>query len=54
LDNVPMPEDSERTFGKGKAHDGEEKPIEAEKEVTRLFAMGEDGKIALNKEALEN
>ena len=54
LDSVPEPEDSERTFGKGKAHDGEEKPIEAEKEVTRLFAMGEDGKIALNKEALEN
>jgi len=52
LDSVPEPEDSERTFGKGKAHDGEEKPIEAEKEVTRLFAMGENGKIALNKEAL--
>ena len=52
LDNVPEPEDSERTFGKGKAHDVEEQPIEAEKEVTRLFAMGENGKIALNKEAL--
>ena len=51
LDVIPEPEDSERTFGKGKAHDGEEKPIEAE-EVTRLFAMGEDGKIALNREAL--
>ena len=51
LDVIPEPEDSERTFGKGKAHDGEEKPIEAEKEVTRLFAM-KDGKIALNKEAL--
>ena len=54
LDVIPEPEDSERTFGKGKAHDGEEKPIEAEKEVTRLFAMGENGRIALNKEALEN
>ena len=53
LDVIPEPEDSERTFGKGKAHDGEEKPIEAE-EVTRLFAMGENGRIALNKEALEN
>ena len=52
LDVIPEPEDSERTFGKGKAHDVEEKPIEAEKEVTRLFAMGENGKIALNKEAL--
>ena len=52
LDVIPEPEDSERTFGKGKAHDGEEKPIEAEKETTRLFALGNDGKIALNKEAL--
>ena len=52
LDNVPEPEDSERTFGKGKAHDVEDKPVEAEKETTRLFAMSEDGKIALNKEAL--
>ena len=53
LENIPETEDSERTFGKGKAHDVEEQPIEAEKEVTRLFAM-KDGKIALNKEALEN
>ena len=51
LDVIPEPEDSERTFGKGKAHDVEEKPIEAEKEVTRLFAM-KDWKIAPNKEAL--
>ena len=51
LDVIPEPEDSERTFGKGKAHDVEEKPVEAEQEVTRLFAM-KDGKIALNKEAL--
>ena len=51
LENIPETEDSERTFGKGKAHDVEEQPIEAEKEVTRLFAM-KDGKIALNKEAL--
>ena len=51
LDVIPEPEDSERTFGKGKAHDGEEKPIEAE-ETTRLFAMNASGRIALNKEAL--
>ena len=51
LDVIPEPEDSERTFGKGKAHDVEEKPVEAEQEVTRLFAM-KDGKIALNQEAL--
>ena len=52
LDNVPEPEDSERTFGKGKAHDVEDKPVEAEKETTRLFAMNDSGRIALNKEAL--
>ena len=52
LDVIPEPEDSERTFGKGKAHDGEEKPIEAE-ETTRLFAMNDSGRIALNKEALK-
>jgi len=52
LENIPETEDSERTFGKGKAHDVEEQPIEAEKEVTRLFAM-KDGKIALNTEALK-
>ena len=52
LDSVPEPEDSERTFGKGKAHDVEDKPVEAEQEVTRLFAMNDDGRIALNKEAL--
>jgi len=52
LENIPEPEDSERTFGKGKAHDGEEKPIEAE-ETTRLFAMNDSGRITLNKEALK-
>ena len=51
LENVPEPEASERTFGKGKAHDEEDSPIEAE-ETTRLFAMSEGGKIALNTEAL--
>ena len=51
LDNVPEPEDSERTFGKGKARDTEDTPVEGDEEVTRIFAM-KDGKIALNKEAL--
>ena len=54
LDVIPEPEDSERTFGKGKAHDVEDTPVEGEQEVTRLFAMSDDGKITLNKEALEN
>ena len=52
LDVIPEPEDSERTFGKGKAHDVEDTPTESDEEVTRLFAIGEDGNIALNKEAL--
>ena len=52
LDVIPEPEDSERTFGKGKAHDVEDTPVEGEQEVTRLFAM-KDGKITLNKEALK-
>ena len=51
LDVIPEPEDSERTFGKGKAHDVEDTPVEGDEEVTRLFAM-KDGKIALNTEAL--
>ena len=53
LDVIPEPEDSERTFGKGKAHDVEDTPVEGEQEVTRLFAMSDDGKITLNKEALK-
>ena len=51
LDSVPEPEASERTFGKGKAHDDEDSPVEAE-ETTRLFAMNDSGRIALNTEAL--
>ncbi len=51
LDVIPEPEDSERTFGKGKARDTEDTPVEGDEEVTRIFAM-KDGKIALNKEAL--
>ena len=51
MENIPEPDDSERTFGKGKAHDVEDTPVEGEVEVTRLFAM-KDGKIALNEEAL--
>ena len=52
MENIPEPDDSERTFGKGKAHDVEDTPVEGEEEVTRLFAMNDSGRIALNKEAL--
>jgi len=43
MESIPVPEDSERTFGKGKAHDAEETPVEAE-DTPRMFAM-EDGKV---------
>ena len=52
LEAVPEPEATERTFGKGKAHDEEDSPVAA-KETTRLFAMNDSGKITLNREALE-
>ncbi len=43
MESIPVPEDSERTFGKGKAHDAEETPVEAE-DTPRMFAM-ENGKV---------
>ena len=50
LEAIPEPEASERTFGKGKAHDKEDSPVKAE-ETTRLFAM-KDGKISFDREGL--
>ena len=44
MESMPVPEETERTFGKGKARDAEEKPIEESEETHRMFAM-EDGKI---------
>jgi hypothetical protein len=44
MESMPVPEETERTFGKGKAHDVEEKPVEESEETHRIFAM-EDGKI---------
>ena len=44
MESMPVPEETERTFGKGKARDAEEKPIEESGETHRMFAM-EDGKI---------
>ena len=51
MESMPVPEDSERTFGKGKAHDVEESPVEAEETKERMFAM-KDGRISFtgNKE----
>jgi uncharacterized protein with PIN domain len=44
MEGMTVPEEEERTFGKGKSHDAEEKPVEAEDETPRMFAM-ENGKI---------
>ena len=44
MEGMTVPEETERTFGKGKAHDTDEKPVEESEETHRMFAM-EDGKI---------
>ena len=51
LEAIPEAEATERTFGKGKAHDDADSPVEAE-ETTRLFAMNDDGNISLNYDAV--
>ena len=48
MESMPVPEEAERTFGKGKAHDAYESPVEVE-EVPRMFAM-KDGKISFTGE----
>ena len=45
MESMPVPEEAERTFGKGKAHDVEENPVEAEENVERMFA-NVNGKIS--------
>ena len=48
MDSMPVPEETERTFGKGKSVEAEAKPEEVDApEVSRLFAM-KDGKIVFN------
>ena len=50
MEGVAVPEETERTFGKGKARDAEEKPVESESEETqRMFAM-ENGRIVFTGE----
>ena len=44
MESMPVPEETERTFGKGKAHDAEEKPVEESEDTHRMFAM-DAGKI---------
>ena len=48
METMPIPEEAERTFGIGKAHDAEESPVEVE-EVPRMFAM-KNGKITFTVE----
>ena len=49
MEQMPIPEEAERTFGKGKSHDAEETPeVEAE-ETPRMFAM-ENGRIVFKGE----
>ena len=53
MESMPVPEESERTFGKGKAHSDEEQPVETEAEETpRMFAM-ENGRIVFTGEEKE-
>jgi hypothetical protein len=49
MESMPVPEEAERTFGKGKAHDDTDKPVEESDEISRMFAMV-DGKIAYTGE----
>ena len=50
MESMPVPEEAERTFGKGKAHDDTEQPVESDAEETpRMFAM-ENGRIVFTGE----
>ena len=48
MESMPIPEEAERTFGKGKSHDADESPVEVE-ESPRMFAM-KNGKISFTGE----
>jgi hypothetical protein len=48
MEGVPIPEEAERTFGKGKSHDAEQ-TLQEDEETPRMFAM-EDGKIVFKGE----
>ena len=54
MEQIPVPEETERTFGKGKSVEAEAKPEEVDApEVSRLFAM-KDGRIVFNSGEEEN
>jgi len=48
---MPVPEDTERTFGKGKANEGEAVPAETERQFA--VKMDNTGKITLNRDVLK-
>ena len=49
MESIPLPEEAERTFGKGKSHDAEETPEVETDETPRMFAM-ENGRIVFKRE----
>ena len=50
MESMQVPEEAERTFGKGKAHEDTEQPVETDSEETpRMFAM-ENGRIVFTGE----
>ena len=54
IESLPVPEETERTFGKGKSVEAEAKPEEVEApETSRMFAM-KDGRIVFNGMEEEN
>ena len=54
MEQMPVPEETERTFGKGKSVEAEAKPEEVEApETQRMFAM-KDGRIVFNSGNEEN
>ena len=53
MEQMPVPEETERTFGKGKSVEAEAKPVEETPETSRLFAM-KDGRIVFNGVEEEN
>jgi hypothetical protein len=53
MEGMAVPEETERTFGKGKAQDAESKPTEEVPETQRMFAL-KDGAIVFNGLEEEN
>jgi len=51
---IPVSEDTERTFGKGKSREAREVPVETEApERERMFSMDKNGKIIFNRKSVK-